>query len=111
MSLRKKQVRGKAILYARTSTSAQSESVQAQLRRMRNFAKNSGLVIVSHLIGKGVTPDPKKTVDALIERKKTSNDFDTVVLNGADRLARTTADSVSALFKLNGAGIDVVPVE
>jgi hypothetical protein len=84
------------ICSVRASDSGQAESsTDAQLAMLNAKAEELGMVYVDKVVLEGVTgsmPGRREDLLALIERKKTVNDFDVLVLQRIDRLTRGGAD-------------------
>jgi len=80
------------ICLARQSDDSQgATSTQAQVKFMREEAEKRGMVYVDAVVLEGVTgsmPGRRKDLEDLLERKRTANDFDVLVVQLIDRLTR-----------------------
>lgn len=84
------------ICLVRASDPTQAESsTKAQLAMLHDHARNHGMVYVDEVVLEGVTgslPGRRTDLASLLERKRTANDFDVLVLQRIDRLTRSGAD-------------------
>ena len=84
------------ICSVRASDDAQAESsTDAQLAMLNDYCQKLGMIFVDKIVLEGVTgslPGKREDLMKLIERKKTTNDFDVLVLQRIDRLTRGGAD-------------------
>lgn len=90
----KKDLQGKRyICLARASSDAEgTTSTEAQLATMNAHVQSLGMIFVENIALNGVTgsmPGRREDLRALLERKKTTNDFDVLVLQRLDRLTRS----------------------
>ncbi len=102
------------IALVRCSTKGQADtSIDDQLRLIRRFAVENGMVEVDVLRLEGVSGSVAENLDrvvaALIKRKAERNDFDIILVQDASRFSRAGAGHSAKLrYDLQQAGIDVV---
>lgn len=102
----------KAVLYARFSSDNQrSESIDAQVRAIREFAEKNAIVIVSEYIdmAKSATSDDREQFQRMIKDASKGN-FQFVIVHKLDRFARNRRDSVGYRVELARKGVQLVSV-
>lgn len=102
----------KAVLYARFSSDNQrSESIDAQVRAIREFAEKNAIVIVSEYIdmAKSATSDDREQFQKMIKDASKGN-FQFVIVHKLDRFARNRRDSVGYRVELARKGVQLVSV-
>lgn len=93
----RKKLEGKRyICLVRASDDAQAESsTAAQLAMLNDYARKMGMVYADQIVLEGVTgslPGKREDLTGLLNRKRTLNDFDVLVLQRLDRLTRSGSD-------------------
>ena len=86
----------RAVIYARYSSDLQrEESIEAQVRACKNYAKNNNLVIIDEYIdrAKSATTDNRPEFQRMIEDSNLKM-FDVVLVHKLDRFARNRFDSI-----------------
>lgn len=102
----------KAVVYARFSSDNQrDESIDAQLRSAREFAKNNGIAIIHEYVdrAKSATTDDREQFQAMI-KASASGDFHFVLVNKYDRFARNRADSIGYRLELKRNDVNLISV-
>ena len=102
--LRKQSVEGlvRAALYARFSSDNQrNESIDAQVRAIKEFAKANGILIVAEYIdrAKSATTDDRPEFQRMIQESAKGN-FQMLIVHKLDRFARNRNDSIAYRMKL-----------
>ncbi|HEX8524207.1 MAG TPA: recombinase family protein [Tepidisphaeraceae bacterium] len=104
--------RGKRCIFiVRCSTKGQADtSIEDQLAVLHAFRESNGLVYVDELRLEGLSVSmPRQFIDQLIERKRTRNDFDCIVLQDTSRLTRSGSKHGGKLeWELEAAGIEII---
>lgn len=103
----------KYLCLARCSTAQQADtSIPDQLKLLRAYGDEQGMIYTDSIVLDGVTgsvPGARKDIEQIIERKKTANDFDVLLVQDMSRFTRGGAEHGMKLeFDLNAAGVDVV---
>jgi hypothetical protein len=108
-------LRGKRfIALARCSTRGQAESsLDDQMRLIRRFAADNGMVEVDAVWLEGVSgsvaENLDRVVDSLIKRKIEANDYDVLVVQDASRFSRAGAGHSAKLrYDLERAAVEVI---
>ena len=86
----------KAVIYARYSSDNQrEESIEAQIRAVRDFALHNNVIIVGEYIdrAKSATTDRRPEFQKMIADLANKN-FDIVLVHKLDRFARNRYDSI-----------------
>ncbi len=102
------------IALVRCSTQGQADtSIDDQLRLIRRFAKENGMVEVDAVRLEGVSgsiaENLDRVIDGLIKRKVEANDFDMLVVQDASRFSRAGAGhSAKMRYDLDRTGIEVI---
>ena len=102
----------KAVLYARFSSDNQrSESIDAQIRAMKEYCKKNSYVIVNTYIdeAKSATTDKRSSFQQMIADSK-DKFFDIVLVHKLDRFARNRYDSAVYKRELKKNGVRVESV-
>lgn len=92
----------RAALYARFSSDNQrNESIDAQVRAIKEFANSNNIVIVSEYIdrAKSATTDDRPEFQRMIEESGKGN-FQLLIVHKLDRFARNRNDSIAYRMKL-----------
>jgi hypothetical protein len=79
------------VCMVRASHASDELSTDAQLNMLHDSVRDKGMVFVNAIVLDGVTgslPGKREDLQALLDRKKTINDFDVLVLQRLDRLTR-----------------------
>lgn len=100
--------RNRVVIYARYSSDLQrEESIDAQLRACRDYAKRNSLIIVGEYIdrGKSATTANRPEFQRMIEDSNTKA-FDMVLVHKLDRFARNRNDSI--LYRVQLKRNDIV---
>ena len=102
--LRKQSIEGlvRAALYARFSSDNQrNESIDAQVRAIKEFAKANGILIVAEYIdrAKSATTDDRPEFQRMIQESAKGN-FQMLIVHKLDRFARNRNDSIAYRMKL-----------
>ena len=100
--------RNRVAIYARYSSNLQrEESIDAQLRACRDYAKRNNLIIVGEYIdrGKSATTANRPEFQRMIEDSNTKA-FDIVLVHKLDRFARNRNDSI--LYRVHLKRNDIV---
>ena len=97
----------RAVAYCRFSSDMQrEESIDAQLRAIREYAERNGLVIVAEYIdrAKSATSDQRPEFQRMI-REAASGGFSAVIIHKLDRFARNRYDSAHYRHQLKRHGV------
>lgn len=100
----------KAVIYARYSSSAQSEqSIEGQLRVCNEFAEQNGYTVVNQFIDRAISGKTDKRPDFIKMIAEAENrNFNYVIVYKIDRFSRNHYDSVVYKHKLKKLGVKVV---
>lgn len=103
----------KYLCQIRCSTNQQVEtSIPDQKKLLRAFGDQYGMNYVDSVILEGVTgsvPGARNDIEQIIDRKKTLNDFDVLLVQDVSRLTRAGAEHGMKLkYDLAAAGIEVI---
>jgi hypothetical protein len=103
----------KYISLARCSTNQQADtSIPDQLKVLRAFGDENDMTYIDSIILDGITgsvPGARTDIETIVQRKKTSNDFDVLLVQDLSRFTRSGPDHGMKLeYDLNAAGIDVI---
>lgn len=103
------------ICMARASDASDGNtSTEAQLALLNDYAQRLGMIFVDNLALDDLTgslPGKRQDMQQLLERKKTANDFDVLVLQRLDRLTRSgSAHGFWFEHELKCAGIELLIV-
>ncbi len=108
-------LRGKRfIALARCSTRGQAESsLDDQMRLIRRFAADNGMVEVAEIRLEGVSgsvaENLDRVIDSLVKRKTEANDYDVLVVQDASRFSRAGAGHSAKLrYDLERAAVEVI---
>ena len=95
-------------IYARVSTTGQT--VENQIRELRQVAKRSGWEVIEEFIDRGISGskgrDKRPAFDKLLTAA-TRREFDVVMAWSVDRLGRSLQHLVGFLGEIHGAGVDL----
>ena len=99
------QIATKVILYARVSSGENKSNLESQLERLRLFAAAKGYEVKKEVkeIGSGL--NDKRP---LLEKILVSNDWDILVVEHKDRLARFGINYMSVLLEKLGKKIEII---
>lgn len=101
----------RAILMPRSSTANQLSSIEDQLKDMRLFAERNGIIVVGEIGTAGISaskPWDREDFNEIINRKKTLDDFDLLVVYDSSRFTRSgSVTGAHELHALNAAGIEL----
>lgn len=107
----------RAVIYARVSTAEQAEegeSIDAQVRALREHARRNGMILVDEFLDEGVsaTTDRRPAFQRMIAAAKTKpSPFDLILIHKSDRFARNREHSIVYKNLLRReCGIDVVSI-
>lgn len=110
--IRRKSQVVKGVLYARFSSDMQrEESIEAQVRAIRQFADANNIIIVGEYFdrAKSGTGTDREQFQKMI-RDSAKKNFDIVLVHKVDRFARNRNDSMGARIQLKRNGISVISV-
>ncbi len=101
------------VCLVRCSTAEQADtSIPDQLKLLRAFGDQHGMVFVDQVVLEGVTgsvPGARTDIADIIERKGDCDDFDVLLVQDVSRLTRAGAEHGMKLkYDLSAAGIDVI---
>ncbi len=101
------------VCLVRCSTAEQADtSIPDQLKLLRAFGDQHGMVYVDQVVVEGVTgsvPGARTDIDDIIQRKIDRDDFDVLLVQDVSRLTRAGAEHGMKLkYDLAAAGIDVI---
>ncbi|MFT3952739.1 MAG: recombinase family protein [Oscillospiraceae bacterium] len=103
----------RAAVYARYSSNNQrEESITAQLRAIRKYCDDNGILIVNTYTDEaktGTTTDGRDEFLRMIEDAK-SGAFDSVIVHKLDRFARNRHDSIGFRFELKKLNVSLISV-
>lgn len=102
----------RAAIYVRYSSENQrDESIDAQLRSIKDYAKRNNLVVVKVFTdrAKSATTDKRPGFLEMIEESKKKK-FDVVLVHKLDRFARNRHDSIGYRMELKRNGVSLVSV-
>jgi hypothetical protein len=99
--------------HVRCSTTQQADtSLPDQLNLLRAFGDEEGMHYVDSVVLDGVTgsvPGARNDIEQIIQRKKTKDDFDVLLVQDMSRFTRSGSGHGAKLeYDLNAAGIDVI---
>lgn len=100
----------KAVIYARYSSSGQSEeSIEGQLRECGEYAERNGLTVICHYVDRALsgTSDRRPEFQRLIS-DSARGQFEVVIVWKGDRFARNRYDSAVYKARLKKNGVRVV---
>ena len=102
----------KAVIYARFSSDNQrDESIDAQIRAIKDYADKNDIIIIGEYIDKAKSamtdnrPEFLRMVDDSAERN-----FDAVIVHKLDRFARNRGDSIGYRMQLKRHGVSLISV-
>ena len=102
----------RAVVYARFSSDNQrEESIDAQVRAIRDYAKKNSIIIVGEYIdkAKSATTDNRPEFLQMVSDSGKGN-FDIVLVHKLDRFARNRQDSIGYRMELKRHGVSLVSV-
>ncbi len=102
----------KAVIYARFSSDNQrDESIDAQIRAIREYAKKQDVVIVEEYIDKArsATTDNRPEFLRMIS-DSAKEEFDIVLVHKLDRFARNRQDSIGYRMQLKRHGVSLISI-
>ena len=102
----------RAAIYARFSSDNQrDESIDAQLRAIRDYAKKNDVIIVAEYIdrAKSAMTDNRPEFLQMIQDSK-EGQFDVVLVHKLDRFARNRQDSIGYRMELKRHGVSLVSI-
>ena len=110
--LKAKQSVVKAVVYARYSSDMQrEESIEAQIRAVRDFAERNDILIIHEYIDRAksaTTTDRPQFQQMLSDSAK--GGFDLVLVHKLDRFARNRYDSIGCRMELKKNGVSLISV-
>lgn len=92
-----------AVIYARYSSDNQrGESIDAQIRLIKDFAKTNNIIIIGQYVDEAQTGkrDDRDQFQQMISDAKTQNDWQLVLVHKLDRFARNRYDSATYRVEL-----------
>ena len=110
--LRSRAQPARAALYARFSSDNQrNESIDAQERAIREFARNNNIILVASYIdrAKSAMTDDRPQFQQMI-KEAAEHKFDIVLVHKLDRFARNRNDSIINRSKLKRNGVSLLSV-
>ena len=95
----------RAVLYARVSSSENKSNLEAQLSRLRDYASARGYIVFKEIkeIGSGL--NDKRP---LLEKVFLADNWDILIVEHKDRLARFGTNYISLLLKKQGKTVDII---
>lgn len=102
----------KAAIYARFSSDTQrEESIDAQIRALKDYADRNNIVIVEEYIdrAKSATTDQRPEFLRMIQ-EASCNKFNVVLVHKLDRFARNRSDSIGYRMKLKRHNVSLISV-
>ena len=102
----------RAVIYARFSSDNQrDESIDAQLRAIRNYAKKNDVIIISEYIdrAKSAMTDKRPEFLRMVDDAKEGK-FDVVLVHKLDRFARNRKDSIGYRLELKRHGVSLISI-
>ena len=102
----------RAVAYARFSSEMQrEESIDAQLRAIREYAERSGITLIGTYIdrAKSATSDQRPEFQRMIADAATGQ-FEAVIVHKLDRFARNRYDSANYKYRLKKCGVQLLSV-
>ena len=102
----------RAVIYARFSSDNQrEESIDAQMRAIKEYAKKNGVIIVGEYVdkAKSATTDKRPEFLRMISDSKEEG-FDVVLVHKLDRFARNRQDSIGYRMELKRHRVSLVSV-
>jgi len=99
------QMKGKAAVYARVSSAENKDNLNRQAERLANYAVARGYK-VQHIVketGSGLNDNRKK-----LEKLLTREDYEVLIVEHRDRLARFGTNYIDILLKRCGITLDIV---
>lgn len=110
--IRQKKLIVRAVIYARFSSDNQrEESIDAQVRAIRDYAKKNSIIIVGEYIDKAksaMTDNRPEFLRMVSDSAKAG--FDLVLVHKLDRFARNRQDSIGYRMELKKHGVSLVSV-
>lgn len=93
------------ILYARVSSSENKGNLDNQLERLKNYSSAKGYKVIKEVkeIGSGLN-DQRKQLESILKR----NDWNILVVEHKDRLARFGLNYIQVLLQQTGRSIEVI---
>ena len=102
----------RAVIYARFSSDNQrEESIDAQMRAIKEYAKRNDVIIVGEYVdkAKSATTDKRPEFLRMISDSKEEG-FDVVLVHKLDRFARNRQDSIGYRMELKRHGVSLISV-
>lgn len=92
-------------LYARVSSTENKNNLESQLKRLRDYSSAKGYIIVKEIkeIGSGLN-DNRKGLENLLK----SDDWDKIIVEHKDRLARFGINYLQVLLEKSGKSIEII---
>jgi predicted site-specific integrase-resolvase len=100
-----KRLESHAVLYARVSSSENKSNLDAQLSRLRSYAAARGYTIVKEIKAVGSGLNDKRP---LLEKVFDSENWNILVVEHKDRLARFGTNYISLLLKKQGKTLEII---
>lgn len=102
----------RAVAYARFSSDNQrEESIDAQLRAMRDYAQKNGISIVGEYIDRARSATTDDRPDFLkMVKESAGGTFDIVLVHKLDRFARNRKDSIGYRMELKRNGVSLISI-
>lgn len=102
----------RAVIYARFSSDNQrDESIDAQLRAIRDYAKKNDIIIVSVYIDRAKSAMTDNRPEFLnMVRDAKEGQFDAVLVHKLDRFARNRQDSIGYRLELKRHGVSLISI-
>jgi predicted site-specific integrase-resolvase len=96
----------RAVLYARVSSPENKKNLDTQMERLKNYASAKGYVVVteSKEIGSGLNDKRKKLENIL----RNNNEWDKLIIEHKDRLARFGLNYINVLLKEKNKEIEII---
>ena len=102
----------KGVIYARFSSDNQrDESIDAQIRAIRDYAQKNDIMIVGEYVDRArsaMTDNRPEFLQMIADAA--NNDFDVVLVHKLDRFARNRQDSIGYRMQLKRHGVSLVSI-
>ena len=110
--IRSKKIIVRAVIYARFSSANQrEESIDAQIRSIKEYARRNDIIIVGEYVdkAKSATTDNRPEFLKMISDAKNEN-FEIVLVHKLDRFARNRQDSIGYRMELKRHAVSLISV-
>jgi predicted site-specific integrase-resolvase len=97
--------KNRAVLYARVSSSENKSNLEAQLSRLRDYASARGYIVVKEIKEVGSGLNDKRPY---LEKVFLADNWDLLIVEHKDRLARFGTNYISLLLKKQGKTLEII---